>query len=107
MRLALLALGIAVTMSLGGVRAEEQRAKTADGKEVILRDDGTWAYAAPGKKDKPAAGGEFKKDKKTELAYTGKRGNFTLSLVPDVWTQLDKPINPLAEVSYKNAEGDV
>jgi len=97
----------------GGVMAEEQRAKTTDGKEVILRDDGTWAYAEPGKKDKAKAkdkekaGGDYKKDKKSELAYTGKRGTFTLSLVPDAWTQLEKSINPLAEVGFKNGEGDV
>jgi len=107
MRHALLALGIAAALCPGGVGAEEKRAKTTDGKEVILRDDGTWAYAEAGKKDKPAAGSEYKKDKKAELAYTGKRGKFTLTLVPDAWARLEKSINPLAEVSFKNDAGDV
>ncbi len=107
MRTSLLALAIAAALSLGGVRAEEQRGKTAGGKDVILRDDGTWAYAEPGKKAVEKAGGEYAKDKKAELAYTGKRGTFTLTLVPDAWKPMVTPLPPGAEVGFLHAEGDI
>ena len=106
MRTALLTLALVAALAAGG-QAEDKRAKTADGKDVILRDDGTWAYATPPKKDKPAAAGEFKKDKKAELTYTGKRKRFTLSLVPDAWEQVEKSGSPVAEVVFKHAEGDI
>ncbi len=105
MRTALFTLALVAALAAGG-QAEDKRAKTADGKEVILRADGTWAYAELPKQDKPVAG-EFKKDKKSELTYTGKRKRFTLSLVPDAWEQLEKSGSPAAEVGFKHAEGDI
>jgi hypothetical protein len=86
----------------------DQRAKTEDGKEVILRDDGTWVYAdAPTKAaTKPKAGGEYVKDKNARLAYTGKNGNFALYLVPNRWRQSPMPNNPDAEAQFIHKDGD-
>jgi len=76
--------------------AEDKRATTADGKVVILKDDGTWSYAA-----------EYKRDKKATLAYSGKRKTFAVYLVPNTWKKLDKVDNDAAEVGFIHKEGDI
>ena len=76
--------------------ADEKRAKTTDGKEVILRDDGTWSYA-------PDSGGA-KPDAPT---YKGKRGTFALYLPPDAWKKQDRSNNKAAEVEFVHKDGDI
>ena len=76
-------------------RSADVRAKTEDGKEVILHDDGTWTYA------------EFaKKDKRGSERYVGKHGTFALSLAPGVWKKSEKPSSPVAEAEFTHREGD-
>jgi hypothetical protein len=76
-------------------RGADVRAKTEDGKDVILHDDGTWTYA------------EFaKKDKRASERYVGKHGTFALSMVPGVWKKSEKPSNPVAEAEFTHKEGD-
>jgi hypothetical protein len=74
----------------------DKRARTEDGKDMILRDDGTWHYVE-----------EAKKDKKTSDAYKGKRGTFALYLTPGVWKKSEKPSNPVVEVEFIHKDGDV
>ena len=84
-----------VSLCVGGILAEDRRAKTTDGKEVLLRADGTWSYI-----------GEYNKDKKSEIAYTGKRGTFAIHLVPNTWKKNDKVDNDAAEVGFIK-DGDI
>ena len=88
----------------------DRKAKTEDGKEVILRDDGTWVYADVVKKDKKEGEEpkkEFKKPVNAKLQYKGKRGTLALYLVPGVWEKMEKPPSPAAEVGFRNKDGDV
>jgi len=94
MRIALVFLTAAI-MGTYCAEAQDKRAKTEDGKEVILRTDGTWTYV-----------GEYKKDKKAALAYTGKRGTFAFHLLPDTWKKLDKVENADAEVGFAHKDGE-
>ncbi len=91
--------------SMPSLLAAEQRARTEDGKEVILRDDGTWIYAPEARKDKgPALSSS--KDPRAALQYKGKRGTFALWLVPETWRQSEKPSNEVAEVEFAHKDGD-
>lgn len=76
---------------------QEVRAITENGKQVILRADGTWNYAKPLKQD----------ESKPQLAYVGKRGTFALDLVPGQWRRGQVDPSSDAEVVYAHADGDV
>jgi hypothetical protein len=102
-------LFVAAMACLPALLGADRRAKTEDGKEVILRDDGTWIFAneptkETGKVAKPS--GVFVKAPKSTLAYRGKRGTFAMHLVPNVWKKTDKPSNPVAEVEFVDGEND-
>ena len=87
----------------------DRRAKTEDGREVILRDDGTWIFAdqAPkGTENVKKEAGVFVKSPKSTQAYKGKRGTFAMSLVPNVWKKSEKPSNAVAEVEFVDNEND-
>lgn len=72
---------------------DDVRAKTSDGKEVVLHADGTWTYAA-----------EAGKAKKAKPNYSGKRGFFSLYAPDKVWKRSNEPLNEDAEVSFVNRE---
>lgn len=79
-----------------GLFGADKRAKTEDGKEVILRDDGTWYYVD-----------QAKKDKKASEVYKGKRGTFVISLSPGVWKKSEKRSNSATEAEFTHKDGDV
>lgn len=85
--------GTLVSTSLFGA---DKRAKTEDGKDVILRDDGTWSYVD-----------QAKKDKKAKEVYKGKRGGFIISMTPGGWKKIKEPSSPATEVEFKHKDGDV
>lgn len=93
MRIALAILLAATILGPSSTQAQVKRAKTEDGKEVILKADGTWTY-------------EYKREKAAQLAYEGKRGTFSLYLVPERWKKLDKVDNEDAEVGFRHKDGD-
>lgn len=96
MRFTPFALTAACAVWAGGLLAEDQRARTADGKDVVLRTDGTWSY-------------ELKKDKKATELWTGKRGTYSLSLRPDVWKKQDKQPDdpPEREFTFMHKDGEI
>ena len=85
----------------------DHRAKTEEGRDVILHDDGTWVFADEPQEegDRPLPN-EFTKDRKAVLQYRSKRGIFVLDLVPGVWRQAEAPANPAAEVQFTHKDGD-
>lgn len=93
MRIALAILLVAAILTPSSTQAQVKRAKTEDGKDVILKADGTWSY-------------EYKKDKAATLAYEGKRKTFSLYLVPQKWKKLDEVDNEDAEVGFSLKDGD-
>jgi len=95
MRIPLSFLLAAAILSTCGLRAEDKRAKTADGKDVLLKADGTWSYL-----------GEYNKDRKATLAYKGKRRTFAVYLLPDTWKKLDKVDNGV-EVGFEHKDGEM
>lgn len=74
--------------------ADDVRAKTSDGKEVILHSDGTWTFAA-----------DATKAKKPRPTYLGNRGFFSLYAPETTWKRSDEPLNKDAEISLVNKEG--
>jgi len=78
----------------------DQRAKTEDGRDVILHDDGTWTYAKPSKTE------ASQKDRRATEVYRGKHGTFTLSLIPGTWRKSEKPSSPAAEAEFTHKDGD-
>jgi hypothetical protein len=83
------------TFISSGLSGDDKRAKTEDGREVILKDDGTWYYV-----------GAARKDKKASEIYQGKRGTFVLALVPGVWKKAEKTSNAVAEAEFRHKDGD-
>ena len=98
MRLIPFALTAACVVWAGGLAAEDQRARTADGKDVVLRADGTWAYLR-----------EYKKDKGATEVWTGKRGTYAVSLRPEVWRKQDKQRSdpPERDFTFAHKDGDI
>ena len=84
--------------------AADIRAKTADGRDVLLKDDGTWSFVTSTEGEKAASSGA--KDKDATLAYEGKHKTFALHLKPGTWTKAEKPANPAAEVMFVHKDGD-
>ena len=87
----------AATWQASTAWGQEVRAVTEDGKQVILRADGTWSFAKPLQQD----------EAKPQLAYVGKRGTFILDLVPGKWRRIQTDPNSDAEVAYALRDGDV
>ena len=104
---------LAGVLSIAVLMGADRKAKTEDGKEVILRDDGTWVYADAVKKDKKGQKEgvepkkEYKKPTNAKLQYKGKRGTLAIYLVPGMWETMAKPPSPAAEVGFRNKEGDM
>jgi hypothetical protein len=83
------------------------RARTEDGREVILRKDGTWSFANEPAKDRKSSTKvprQYTKPKEAVEQYRGKRGTFALWLVPGVWTQM-KPGNDIVEAQFRHKDG--
>ncbi len=88
-------LGLLCLPALGA----EQRARTTDGREVILRDDGTWVYA------EQAKGSNLQHAKNAVLQYKGKHETFALYLPPNLW-KVKPGANEELEVSFQHKDGD-
>jgi len=103
-----LLLTIACVCVLALSAVADKRAKTEDGKSVILYEDGTWLYAD----DKPAVQAriteikEYRHDKAASVEYKGKRGTFVLYLPSTVWKKTAAPRNTTAEVQFVHKDKD-
>jgi hypothetical protein len=109
---ALLFLGlICITAGSQSVCAEDLKARTRDGREVVLKEDGTWEFVAkPAATDPTTAPEDAPKITKPEKAvetYKGKLGTLTLWLEPGKWKKLKKPNNESAEVQFQTMSHDV
>ena len=88
-----------ILFALLPVMAADQRARTDDGREVVLREDGTWSYINEAPK------GAINREKGSVLQYTGKRGTFGIFLTPNVWKQ-GGPAHDAAEATFVHKDGD-
>jgi hypothetical protein len=93
------------------VRAEELKARTRDGREVVLKEDGTWEFvtkpAAADPTTAPEDAPKITKPEKSVETYKGKLGTLTLWLEPGKWKKLKKPNNESAEVQFQAIGHDV
>jgi hypothetical protein len=99
-----------LSLALAPVLAEDDlRARTRDGREVLLKEDGTWEFA-PSKSetgDSTEIAATVTKPEKSVLTHKGKVGTMSLWLVPGKWKKLAKPTNPVAEVQYQFIGQDI
>jgi hypothetical protein len=100
-----------ITAASQSVCAEELKARTRDGREVVLKEDGTWEFVTkPAAADPTAAPEDAPKITKPEKAvetYKGKLGTLTLWLEPRKWKKLAKSGNESAEVQFQAIGNDV
>lgn len=82
---------------------DDLRARTRDGREVLLKEDGTWEFAPEksGSGEASEITGTVTKPEKAVLAHKGRLGTMSLWLVPGKWRKLPKPTNVDAEVQYQ------
>lgn len=94
MRISLSVSLMTAILFLENSQAQEKRGKTADGREIVLKADGTWSYVA-----------EYKKDKNASLAYKGKYGSFAIYLSPDTWKKQALDEDEEAETRFIHKDG--
>lgn len=87
---------------VASLSAADIEATTADGRKVMLRDDGTWSFTAPtsatpGPASKPAGATEVLQSKK---------GFMELWYDPAKWTQRTRFNNESAEFALEHTSGD-
>ena len=95
----------ATLLTMAALMGADQRAKTEDGRDVILREDGTWVYAE--KRGELRAVGEFRKDEAATAQYRGKKWAFVLHYTPGTWTKLDESMIPDAEVMFMHEDQEL
>src|SRR4051812_27330727 len=105
MRIVLLGGLVAAVFTASIAQAADIRAKTADGREVVLKDDGTWTFVTATEAEKDASSSV--KDKDATLTYEGKHKTFALYSKPGTWVKAEKPSNPSAEVMFIHTDGDI
>ncbi len=78
-------------------------ATTGDGKRVILKPDGTWAYAKP--PPAKATGKGFKRPATSTKVLKSKKGFYEIWYDPSKWIS-NPPSNPEAEFEFRHSSGD-
>jgi hypothetical protein len=85
----------------GQAYSQDLRAKTDDGRQVILKSDGTWKFVEA----KPAPAGGFQKSESAKSVYNVKGGKAALYFDPAKWIQ--KKSEAPNKVTFEYREGDV
>ena len=95
-----------LVVACAAAQAQTLRATTEDGRAVLLDPKGTWKFAPEGASEKKVQGAPYNvspaaKERvaipnlKAKVAYNEKR-----------WKLLDKPLNQVASLSFRHANGD-
>jgi hypothetical protein len=93
----------ALCLSITPVYSQEIRAKTEDGKEVILYPDGTWRYV---KAEAPQPLTSDINPQSSKKLITGKRGTYGIRIDEDKWRISDIKLNPVAEFCFVHKAGN-
>ena len=88
--------------------SEAVKARTTDGRDVILNSDGTWHYSEDRKASSLADNGlsQFFKPKSATVLLKGKRVKYGLWYNPNKWTVDENIDNGSAEYELTHVEGD-
>jgi len=85
------------------VYAQPLKAKTEDGKEVILYPDSTWKYV---KTEKPQSTSPIIKYQPSKKLVKGKRETYGIWLDENKWRIAEVKFNPTAEFCFAHTAGD-
>jgi hypothetical protein len=101
-------LSIAVFVSImvlfqGLGYAQDIRAKTENGRDVILKSNGTWVFVDAGKTSPDS--GAFQKSEKATSVFTAKGGKFSVWFDPSKWTQGES--EKTGRTTFRHVDGDV
>jgi len=83
--------------------AQDIRAKTENGREVILKSNGTWVFVAAAKPSPDS--GSFQKSEKATSVFTAKGGKVSVWFDPSKWTQTES--DKTGNTSFHHVDGDV
>lgn len=82
---------------------QDIRAKTENGREVILKNNGTWAFADVAKSSHDS--GAFQKPEKSTSVFTAKGGKVSVWFDPSKWTQTES--DKAERITFHHVDGDV
>jgi len=97
------AIGIVLACMLDHACADNLQAHTKDGREVVLRDDGTWSFLLAEMK--------LQKGKKSTLEATtqfvSKHGHVAVNYDGGTWKAQEKQLSSDSELTLEHQDGDV
>jgi hypothetical protein len=85
------------------VHSQEIKAKTEEGKEVMLYPDGTWQYV---KTEQHQSSSPSSKPQLSKKLIQGKRGTYSIWIDENTWKISETKFNPSAEFCFTHAGGD-
>ena len=95
-----------VLVIIGGLAlSQDLRAKTNDGRSVILKDDGTWQFLKKNQSSLATRKASSSNPRRRTTEITAKGGNFGLRYDPSVWIPQENP-HPGRTV-FQHKDGDV
>ncbi len=83
--------------------AQDIRARTENGREVILKNNGTWVFVDAGKSSPDS--GSFQKPEKSTSVFTAKGGKVSVWFDPSKWTQTES--DKTGKRLFRHVDGDV
>lgn len=83
--------------------SQDIRATTENGREVILKSNGTWAFAEAAKS--PPDSGSFQKSEKSTSVFTAKDGKVSVWFDPSKWTKTES--EKAQKTTFSHVDGDV
>ncbi len=83
--------------------SQQQRARTADGKEVILYPDGTWKHVETPVVHPPSS---YSKPTSSNKLIKGKYGTYGIWIDDKKWKKSEVQFSPQAEYSFVHTAGD-
>jgi len=94
---------LVVAVLQGQAYSQDLRAKTEDGRQVVLKSDGTWKFVDA----KPSAEstGVYQRSESAKSVYNVKGGKVAVFFDPAKWTQ-NKSDEP-NKVTFEHREGDI
>jgi hypothetical protein len=83
--------------------AQDIRARTENGREVILKNNGTWVFVDAGKSSPDS--GSFQKSEKSTSVFTAKGGKVSVWFDPSKWTLTES--DKAGKTTFRHVDGDV
>jgi hypothetical protein len=83
--------------------AQDIRARTENGREVILKSNGTWIFVDAVKSSPDS--GSFQKSEKSTKVFTAKGGKVSVWFDPSKWTQTES--DKTGRTLFRHVDGDV